>query len=375
LICFAVKGLAMAKNIPTARLWVGAALAGLALTACGPAEKKEAAVKAPTTPSEIVEAAADPCTTVSGAYGKWLCGDPELAPLMTQVKANLVEAAGALSAPSAQQLGTGQKEWVEAVRVECGIGTGDVPLTAEQEECVRGQLTSRIKEAQEAVLREGGFTFQTIEVNRAAPIAAQIAADNGLGDDAPPVTQEIKYPRIEGDSPQIKRFNELMIQRAKYGLADATSETVSYAISFAGPELVSVRFDMYEYSAGAAHPSNSSKAVSVVMKTGELLTAADVFSAPEARWKATIATRALRDITKQLRAVSPELRADRGEVADTATKTQNWLITEKDLVILFPPYSFGAPHAAGGLEVKIPWTELAPMLNAQAPAPIRRTQG
>ena len=48
-------------------------------------------------------------------------------------------------------------------------------------------------------------------------------------------------------------------------------------------------------------------------------------------------------------------------------------MTEQGLVILFPPYSFGGPYALGGAEVTIPWTELRPYLNPNAPAPIGAT--
>ena len=51
---------------------------------------------------------------------------------------------------------------------------------------------------------------------------------------------------------------------------------------------------------------------------------------------------------------------------------QRMLITERGLVILFPPYSFG-PYALGGAEVTIPWRDLAPYLNPAAVAPIRPT--
>jgi len=58
-------------------------------------------------------------------------------------------------------------------------------------------------------------------------------------------------------------------------------------------------------------------------------------------------------------------------VRESATKPHLWLITEAGLVILFPPYSFGGSHAMGGAEVAIPWKDLAPYLNPNAPRPIR----
>jgi hypothetical protein len=48
-----------------------------------------------------------------------------------------------------------------------------------------------------------------------------------------------------------------------------------------------------------------------------------------------------------------------------------WLVTERGLVLLFPPLSFGGSHADGSVEVTIPWADLRQYLNPAAPAPIR----
>jgi hypothetical protein len=346
-----------------------ASLAVLAAAACNPAgQDAPKASKAPATAAEIVEAASDPCQAVQGAYGKWLCGDPELAPIMQQVRDNLKQAAANISTEGAQVMAAGQKDWVEAVRIECAVATGEAPLTADQETCVRTSLESRVKEAANAVQSKGGFVFQTVEINKAVPATGEIAASLGPN---MPVTQEIRFPKIDGETPQIKRFNDLMTQRPQYNLTDQTSEIVNYAIAYAGAELVSVRFDSSEYTVGAAHPSNGSKAVTVVMATGEPLAVTDVFAAPEAKWKAFLTTRALRDLTRQLKEFSPDGGPPKDEVADTLSKPQNWLIRQEALVLLFPPSSIGLPHAVGGFEVKVKWADLEPLLNPNAPAPIK----
>lgn len=348
----------------------------LALVGCG-----DRGAKAPTaeeTSQSVVEAAADPCATggtlgasLGGAFGEALCGDPDLQPLLGQVKTNLVEAAADLPMADARQLAEGQTQWLQSLRVGCGIGEGKIPLTTEQEDCVSGSLKRRAEQAAVAVTQQGGFTFQAVEVNRAAPLAVDIASE-GEGQFGPTaITQEIRYPRIQGETPQIKRFNELMAQRPQYGLQDQTSELVDYKIAFAGPELVSVRFALSESSAGSIRPSNGEKVVTVVMSTGEPLKETDVFSAPPARWKAFIIQRVTRDLRRQLNALDPALALPAPEVADTATKTKNWVITENDLVVIFPSESIG-PHALGSFEVKIPWADMRTLLNPDAPAPIKR---
>jgi hypothetical protein len=351
----------------------GAALfLALGLAACGDgANKAKTEPAAVATPQSVVEAAADPCATVSGAFGEALCGDPDLQPLVGQVKERLVAAAGGVEVASARQIADGQTQWIEATRVACGIGTGKIPLTKEQKDCVTGSLRRRAEQASATVTQQGGYTFQAVEINRAQPITAEVAAEMG-GEDFPlaAITKEIRFPRIAGDSPQIQRFNTLMEQRPQRGLADATSEFVDYRVAYAGPELVSVRFTMSETALGAIRPSNDEKVVTVVMATGEPLKETDVFAAPPARWKAELARLATRDLRRQLRTLDPEFQLPAPEVLDTATKTKNWVITEEALVVLFPSESIG-PHALGAFEVKIPWKDLRALLNSNAPAPIK----
>lgn len=356
----------------SAGIRIGAAIAlALALAACGPkGDGKSKDAKGPVTAQSIVEAAADPCGSVSGAYGQALCGDPDLQPLVGQVKSTLVEAANAISTEGAQQLAQGQTAWMESTRVSCGIADTKVPLTAPQEECVKNALTARAQAAGQAVQKAGGFVFQTVEINKAQALAA---SEDGTDTGVFAVTKEIRFPRIEGDSPQVKRFNDLMQQRPQYGVQDQTSEWLNYKISFAGPELVSVRFTGSDMSVGAAHPNDSEKVVTVVMATGEPLKETDVFAAPPARWQAAIVQRCRRELVRQLKergAGADEIPA--AELQDTAIKTKNWAITDQALVVIFPSESLGS-HALGAFEVTIPWTDLAPLLNPAAPAPIRRT--
>ncbi|KAF0170711.1 MAG: DUF3298 domain-containing protein [Hyphomonadaceae bacterium] len=347
-----------------------ALLLAVGLAACGDKAGK-GEPKAEATSQSVVEAAADPCAAVSGAYGEALCGDPDLQPLVGQVKERLVDAAGDVAVGSARQIADGQTQWLEATRIACGIGTGKIPLTKEQKDCVTASLRRRAQQASATVTQQGGYTFQAVEINRAQPITADIAADMGGAEFAPAaITKEIRFPRIEGDSPQIQRFNALMAQRPQRSLADATSEFVDYRVAYAGPELVSVRFTMSETAVGAIRPSDDEKVVTVVMATGEPLKETDVFSAPPARWKAELARLATRDLRRQLREMDPEFQLPAPEVLDTATKTKNWVITQDALIVLFPPESIG-PHALGNFEVKIPWADLRALLNPAAPAPIK----
>ena len=266
--------------------------------------------------------------------------------------------------------GARQAGWREAQRISCGILDAETPPTPQQQQCLEDEFRARARDAVDAVQEVGPYTFQRMELVDAAPVTAEAASDLGLGDAAPnAVVRNIRFPRIDGEqTPEIRRFNELVAQEPQFRLEDATSETVTYAIAFAGPELISVRFNYAQDALGAANSTTSVRGVNVVMTEGRALEASDVFT-PRSGWENFITGRAVAAIAREFGdyANFPPRR----DVYETATKPHLWLITESGLVLLFPPLSFGGSHADGGTEVTIPWADLRPYLNPAAPLPIR----
>ncbi|MGE3143168.1 MAG: RsiV family protein, partial [Hyphomonadaceae bacterium] len=212
---------------------------------------------------------------------------------------------------------------------------------------------------------------QTVEIAGASPVTQEAAAAVGLGPDAPAaIVRDIRFPRIDAaaNDPNAQRFNQLVAQQPQFAPEDQTEEQVRYSIVYAGPDLISVKFDTYQNTLGAAHPDNSMKAVTVVMTGGaRTLGVEDVFR-PDGGWENFVTQRAMEQLTRQFReyGFAPPAR----DVRETATKPHLWLISDQGLTILFPPYSFGGPHAMGGAEVSIPWADLRPYLNPRAPRPI-----
>lgn len=337
----------------------------LALSACDPRNSS----KTGETPEQRISTALDSCAEGRGEFAQSVCRNEALAGIDGQIRETLVAEAANVSDAGARMLVQNQQRWLEAQRVACGILDPETPPTAEQQQCLEGEFRARAQEAQTAVQEAGGYTFQRMELIDASAVTAEIASASGLGDAAPPaITREIRFPRIDGEqTPAIQRFNQLVAQQPQYRLEDATDEIVDYHIAFAGPEIISVRFDVSENTLGAAHPNNSSKAVTVVMTTGEPLSENDVFRA-NSGWQRFLTQRAVAEITRQFSdyGFTPPER----DVRESATKPHLWLITQQGLTLLFPPYSFGGPYALGGAEVSIPWAELRPYLNPAAPAPI-----
>lgn len=349
--------------------YASVAIACIALAACDGAN----GAKTDQTSAARISAALDICAEGRGAFARRVCSNQALAALDGQVAETLVAEAAEVSDAGAQMLVQNQARWREAARLNCGLVEPDAQPTPEQQACLEGQYRSRLEASRTVVQEVGGYTFQRMELVEAAPVTAEIAEAAGFAvQDAPPaVMRDIRFPRIDGrQTPEIARFNELVAQQPQASLNEGVTEIVDYNIAFAGPELVSVRFLTSMDQLGAAHGSNSMRAVTVLMGEGRLLAEGDVFRA-NSGWQDFLTRRAVAEITRQF--AEYDFRPPERDVRESATKPHLWLITEQGLVLLFPPYSFGGPHALGGTEVTIPWNDLRPYLNPAAPAPIRAT--
>lgn len=356
----------------------------LALTGCHaptPAapdgDQAQKAAAALTDPKAIVEAAADPCTTAKGLFLTSLCGHPELKDLTGQIKTTLLAEGANVDVAGATTLRDGQQGWIAATRTYCGVDDAAGVLTAEQVACVRAQLQARVKEAAEIIEERNGLVFQRVELNEAVQPQATAQSGPTTPLDDLPITKEIDYPRLNSATPQAAAFNTLM-QSTVQGMrpppsedSARTSEAISYEITFAGPDLVSVMFNASQTSPGAMHTESSVRVANVVMATGRELTAADVFSAPEARWQTELVRRATAGLRRQLR----DLRGvdlSQADIRDTVTKPHNWRITERALVLVMPPGSVGPPQL-GVVLVEVPWRDLKALLKPDAPAPIKQS--
>lgn len=352
----------------SARTWiyVGAASALVALAAC---DNSQGAGKTDQSSAERISAALDACAENSDEFARSVCANETLSTLDNEVRETLVAESAAVSDAGAQLLVQNQRRWRQAARVSCGLLDAETQPTAEQQRCLEANFRARLQQAQDAVQEVGGYTFQRMELVDATPAPASIAAS--LGDSAPAaVERDIRFPRIDGpQTPEIRRFNELVAQQPQFRLEDAANENVDYTIAYAGPELISVKFIVSVDSLAAANVTNTVKAVNVVMADGgRPLVESDVFRA-NSGWQDFVTGRARERIAREF----PDYPnfPPRRDVYETATKPHLWLITEQALVLMFPPLSFGGSHADGGIEVTIPWSDLRPYLNPGAPAPIR----
>lgn len=127
-----------------------------------------------------------------------------------------------------------------------------------------------------------------------------------------------------------------------------------YQVRFNSEELLSLEQNYMDYL-GGAHPNTYLDTLNVNLKTGELLTLADLFK------DGSDYLPRLNAIVAQQVAASQQVRNYYKPVV--LDGTENFYITDNaDLVIVYPPYAI-APYAAGTIEFVIPVSQVADIFN------------
>ena len=196
---------------------------------------------------------------------------------------------------------------------------------------------------------------------------------------------EAKYPQLTGSAnPNFEKFNQAAralvskeVSDFKKGMqpegddeleppsdeSSGSDLSVSYTVSLAQDDLVSIKFDVSNYEAGAAHPHPYSHVLNYDLKNGKQLKLSDLFK-PGARFLQTIATYCIADLKKQAK----DLPVDQIE-SGAAAKSENyssWTITRRGLGINFDAYQVG-PYAAGPQFVLVPYSTLKDLINTDGP--------
>ena len=135
---------------------------------------------------------------------------------------------------------------------------------------------------------------------------------------------------------------------------------VGYSIEYAYDDLVSLSFGEDTF-AGGAHPNHDFFTITYDLKQGKQLRLADLFK-PGANYLKVIADYCATDLRARK---DPDSGENRGLATDifadgvkpTAENFQDWAITKKGLLILFPPYQV-ASYADGPQSVIVPYSAL-----------------
>lgn len=139
------------------------------------------------------------------------------------------------------------------------------------------------------------------------------------------------------------------------GFADESDLSGSFEVLLQTSDLVSIRFQVYYCSRGAAHPSHSTDVINFQPAAGVQLWLSDVFQRPEA------ALAVLRsDCAAQL-GLTPDDPFYEGLDPDHANY-RCFNITRDGLLFTFREYQV-APYVAGEPSLTIPWQSLVDLLN------------
>ncbi len=129
---------------------------------------------------------------------------------------------------------------------------------------------------------------------------------------------------------------------------------VSYAVTAASKDFISILFYFYEDS-GGAHPNTTTASFNYDLNRGEALKLADLF-APKANYLKTISDYSIKEL-KKLKTVDS---ADEGASAKLEN-FNSWNIAPSGLRITFDRYQVGA-YAVGDHEVVVPYSVLKPII-------------
>jgi Protein of unknown function (DUF3298)/Deacetylase PdaC len=210
---------------------------------------------------------------------------------------------------------------------------------------------------------------------------------------------DVEYPQVTGAlDNRFDKFNQQakdLVTRAVLGFkkemadnAKATEQTpepstlselesdlsASYTIAVANDELISVRYEIGGYSAGAAHGNSSSHVLNYDLKGNKTLKLADLFK-PGAKYLQTISDFCIKDLKRQSKKNADSLPDDmiQSGAGPAAKNFESWTLTKKGLDITFDAYQVG-PYAAGPQKVVIPYAALKDLINPGGPAEKIATQ-
>jgi len=142
------------------------------------------------------------------------------------------------------------------------------------------------------------------------------------------------------------------------GIEGGSSLYIRYDVPVTREMIVAVRFNVSEYSAGAAHPNTVAVTKSYDTSSPKLLSLEDLFE-DGTDYLSVMAKYAQDDIVKQLREAGVEEPMSDWVRRGTAPEEDNYrsfLPEAEHLTIIFDPYQVAA-YAFGLREVHIPWSK------------------
>jgi hypothetical protein len=194
---------------------------------------------------------------------------------------------------------------------------------------------------------------------------------------SPAYTINAQTPSLQGsDDPRAIQFNNEMVQLTLEEIASfkdnarmiqpspgsaGSSYIQQYEVLSPNGNLISVKFTIRVYIAGAAHPGTHSRTVTYDLEVGKDLTFGELFL-PNSDYLDPIAAYCAGELEK--RPIDFDSFSSGAEAMPE--NYANWNVSQDGLVITFDEYQVAA-YAAGPQVVLVPYSELASVLSPNGP--------
>jgi hypothetical protein len=239
---------------------------------------------------------------------------------------------------------------------------------------------SRTKQLEETLETAGPFKIQSLTIYEAR-IADQVASHSATptagalevprkrgGEDSSVGILEFSFPRNESPSTaETERWNRLVEERIRKFAGKPESGTeidVSFGITYAAQDVISLEIGMMYFEQGTAHPNFAGAGYIVLLRSGRELQASDLFT-PTKSWKTFLNGIVFRKLKAQ--AAKEDWPLEPRSAAELhADDLKRWTISKQGLKISFVQYEVSG-YASGPHEVVVSWDELKPYLNAALP--------
>lgn len=192
--------------------------------------------------------------------------------------------------------------------------------------------------------------------------------------DSPAYTILLESVVMEGDPSYADPFNSLVLtlfekEQTAFieGLAEIEAWRLAnmpdirstldsaYQVTYNDHSLVSVRFEFYSYTAGAAHPISYSKTLTYDLSQRSKVQLAELFTLGT-DWLGALSSYCLKDLQQRGVLEFPE-------GAEPVMKNYTgWSLTPEGMVVYFDPYQV-ASYAAGPQQVMVPYAALSEFID------------
>jgi hypothetical protein len=135
---------------------------------------------------------------------------------------------------------------------------------------------------------------------------------------------------------------------------------IGYDVPLLTPEIISIRYQVDYYMAGAAHPNHNFKVLNYDLGKDKKILFTDLFKDPKA---ALVSLSKLSKVSLS----KPDFPLFEEGFIPKPENYKNWNLTKDHLRLSFDPYDV-APYAAGAQEVLIPYTEIRDLIKQDAVA-------